>query len=167
MTSVFLRRIVYWALTINQVTQVLFVYNLSYFSCQTCGSRSLLLHVKEQAWIIKQLIQGHTVRTQASGLAFKEVLPFFFDFLDRVSLCEPSCPGTQLCRPDWDRSASASGLLGLMTCTTTTQLLFSFIKSSYLSLFLITYILKANNDSYGISFSSNSICTFLCHIRPR
>ena len=49
-------------------------------------------------------------------------------FWDRVSLCNsPSFPGTSSCRPGWpqthrDLPASASWVLGLKMCATTTQL---------------------------------------------
>ena len=52
-------------------------------------------------------------------------LQLFFFFLDKVSLCNPGCPGThsidQVGLELRNLSASASQVLGLKACITTTR----------------------------------------------
>jgi hypothetical protein len=55
---------------------------------------------------------------------------FCFVFRDRVSLCSPGCPGTHFVDQAGlelrNSPASASQVLGLKACTTTTRLLAKF-----------------------------------------
>ena len=91
------------------------------FNC-SCTRSSLLISVPESA-----------VRSFSSLL---------LDFLGRISLCNSSsCPGTSSCRPGWlwthrDLLFSASQVLGLKVCMTTSQLQMIFIKSHFLYFWL-------------------------------
>jgi hypothetical protein len=68
---------------------------------------------------------------------------FFCLFGDRVSLCSPGCPGThsvdQAGLELRNSPASASEVLGVKACTTTTQLLISFF-SLFIYLFIYLFI---------------------------
>ena len=65
-------------------------------------------------------------------------------FQDRVSLCSPGCPGThsvdQAGLDPRDPPASATWVLGLKACTTTTPLAFLFFSFLFFFLFVCYFL---------------------------
>ena len=74
---------------------------------------------------------------------------------DRVSLCNPGCPGTH--SVNWavlefrDLPASASQVLGLKVCTTTAQLHITILKQTHLFRGLQGILPEANRSHYQMT----------------
>jgi hypothetical protein len=98
--------------------------------CTTCMPGSCIIRGKKRALNptglgLQTIVSHHTVAgnqipvirkscqcsepPHLSGLVLFDFC-FVFVFLDRVSLCSPGCPGTQLCRPGWPRTQKSTCL---------------------------------------------------------
>jgi hypothetical protein len=88
---------------------------------------------------------------------FLFIFVFVFVLQDRVSLCSPGCPGTHFVDQAGlelrDPPASASQVLGLKVCTTTTRLKLWFLTTTYF---------EQRTSAHGLNKSIPFYCFYRC-----